>query len=341
MENFVTPDNVCSILDHALLYDLTRLKNRCRKFINENASKVFKTESFMMLTPSTLGLILESDDLRMEECEVYQAVVVWAGSECSRQELRVTGENKRRVLGEAFYQLRFPHIPLQTFSEVVSREGLLTNEEVIDIFRYHASETKKPVEFCNNTRRSLPSVVVSRMQDGVRRSNVSKSWRTETIKFQVTFTAKRDEAQQTRLVSLGLLNAAIKCDMEDEYYANSHLVAIELESLDMTAESDSDEEYVDGRSKDLGISCFSFPFTSKETKCITVDLPKPVDLTEGRWYKLSVIIYSFHKTMLKGKQCIHLQGSPIKSKVMLESGLKVGFQGSTHGPIHSIYLRTD
>ncbi|XP_064606803.1 BTB/POZ domain-containing protein 6-B-like [Liolophura sinensis] len=341
MENSVTTENVCCILDQAFLYDLTRLQTRCRKFIDENASQVFRTEGFTMLTPSTLGLILESDDLRLDECEVYQAAVVWAGSECSRQELRVTGENKRKVLGDAFYQLRFPHIPLQTFSEVVSREGLLTNEEVIDLFRYHASETKKPVEFCNNARRSLPSVMISRMQDGFRRNNMSKGCRTEAIKFQVTFTKKREQVQQARLVSLGLLNAVIRCDMEDEYFANSHLVTIELEYLSMNTESDSDDDFFDRPSKDLAVSSFCFPFTSKETKCITVDLPKPVDLTDGRWYKLSVTIYSSHKTMLKGKQYIQLLGSAIKSKVILESGLKVGFQGSTHGPIHSIYLRTD
>ena len=64
----------------------------------------------------TLVAVLERDTLGIREVRLFNAVVRWAEAECQRQQLQVTPENKRKVLGKALALIRFPLMTIEEFA---------------------------------------------------------------------------------------------------------------------------------------------------------------------------------------------------------------------------------
>ncbi len=64
----------------------------------------------------------------------------WAVEECSRQCLENSGENKRKVLGDALFLIRFPTMPLREFANSAARARVLTAEEKCSVFEYLTCE---------------------------------------------------------------------------------------------------------------------------------------------------------------------------------------------------------
>lgn len=64
----------------------------------------------------TLVAVLERDTLGIREVRLFNAVVRWSEAECQRQQLQVTPENKRKVLGKALGLIRFPLMTIEEFA---------------------------------------------------------------------------------------------------------------------------------------------------------------------------------------------------------------------------------
>lgn len=60
--------------------------------------------------------VLERDTLGIREVRLFSAVVRWSEAECQRQQLQVTPENKRKVLGKALALIRFPLMTIEEFA---------------------------------------------------------------------------------------------------------------------------------------------------------------------------------------------------------------------------------
>lgn len=60
--------------------------------------------------------VLERDTLGIREVRLFNAVVRWADAECQRQQLQVTPEHKRKVLGKALALIRFPLMTIEEFA---------------------------------------------------------------------------------------------------------------------------------------------------------------------------------------------------------------------------------
>lgn len=70
-----------------------------------------------LLCPTdTLVAVLERDTLGIREVRLFSAVVRWSEAECHRQQLQVTPENKRKVLGKALGLVRFPLMTIEEFA---------------------------------------------------------------------------------------------------------------------------------------------------------------------------------------------------------------------------------
>ncbi|MGH0139116.1 UNVERIFIED_CONTAM: hypothetical protein FKN15_030459, partial [Acipenser sinensis] len=65
---------------------------------------------------------------------VFEAALSWAEVECQRQEMTVTIDNKRKVLGKAVYLIRIPTMALDDFANGAAQSGVLTLNETNDIF---------------------------------------------------------------------------------------------------------------------------------------------------------------------------------------------------------------
>lgn len=63
----------------------------------------------------------------------------WSEAECVRQQLPVTPENQRSVLGRALALVRFPLMSVEEFAAGPAQSGLLTDREVFQKFVYKKS----------------------------------------------------------------------------------------------------------------------------------------------------------------------------------------------------------
>lgn len=94
---------------------------------------MLESEEIMSLKREALLDILNQDDLDLEECCVLDMALKWAEHECKRKSLVPTVENKRKVLGPVFYEIRFGLLTSCRIYESVA-SNLLTMKESWDIF---------------------------------------------------------------------------------------------------------------------------------------------------------------------------------------------------------------
>ena len=83
-------------------------------------------------SPSTLASLLDQKALNMSEFELFEAVMLWAVTECQQLGLQPTGTNHRAVLMKAgaLSKIRFLVLSLQQFAEGPECSGVLTAEEI-------------------------------------------------------------------------------------------------------------------------------------------------------------------------------------------------------------------
>ena len=73
---------------------------------------------------------------------VYEQVIRWADAECWRQNIDPTWQNRRKVLEDVLYNIRFPLMDVGYFSTNIDNEenALLTAEEKMSITCHHSME---------------------------------------------------------------------------------------------------------------------------------------------------------------------------------------------------------
>lgn len=132
----LSADNAFMLLTHALLFDEVQLTSMCLETIDKHTKDALYSDTFLEINLETLELVLSRDNLRIHEVTLFKAVVRWAEAECSRRELELTSINKRECLGNALFLVRFPLMNIQEFAINVAQSGLLTDNELVNIFLY-------------------------------------------------------------------------------------------------------------------------------------------------------------------------------------------------------------
>ena len=149
----MTPETVCDILEQAHVYDINDLRAMCLQFIFENGNSVLKSDGFSELCAICVGQILEANELFVDESDVYKALMTWAEKECFRKNLELDGANKRQVLGNLVYHIRFPVMDKSFFTDVVSTETVLSETEKVALFQnLFGSSPKKSLPFPESKR---------------------------------------------------------------------------------------------------------------------------------------------------------------------------------------------
>ena len=129
------PDNAVTVLEQATHFDEKELEKKCWEVVESLAGKVVSSEAFCHISQGTLINILKRDKLDgIKEIELFQAVLKWSNAQCTKSGVEATGENRRAVIGDALYQIRFPTMSQKEFGQNVSRSGLLTAEEALSIY---------------------------------------------------------------------------------------------------------------------------------------------------------------------------------------------------------------
>ena len=158
LENTLSADNVCLIYEHSALYDEHQLLKRARNFIETRTEDIVRSPSFLELPIQTLKNILNFEKLTISELDLFKMTLCWAAEECKRQGLDNTGENYRRVLGDAIYLIRFPTLELKDFANIVAMSGVLNAEEKCAVFEYLTCDCKEELV------KNLPFPIVIREQ---------------------------------------------------------------------------------------------------------------------------------------------------------------------------------
>lgn len=148
----LSSDNAFMLLTQARLFDEPQLAALCLETIDKNTSEALSAEGFTDIDLDTLCAVLERDTLRIREAKLFQAVVRWAEQECLRQQLPVTAENKRLVLGRSLTLIRFPLMTVEEFAGGAAQSSILTDREVVSLFLYFTVNPKPAVSFMDVPR---------------------------------------------------------------------------------------------------------------------------------------------------------------------------------------------
>ena len=133
--NNLTVENTLPVLDHCFLLGVSKgLEKQCWSIIDRHASEVAEHNQFLDIDHGTLTALLSRDTLVAKEMVLFRAAVKWAGHECQRLSIPLTVENKRKVLGDAFYSIRFPLMSMKEFTDEVAQSSFLSHEEVANIY---------------------------------------------------------------------------------------------------------------------------------------------------------------------------------------------------------------
>ena len=133
--NNLTVENTLPVLDHCFLLGVSKgLEKQCWSIIDKHASEVAEHNQFLDIDHGTLTVLLSRDTLVAKEMVLFRAAVKWAGHECQRLSIPLTVENKRKVLGDAFYSIRFPLMSMKEFTDEVAQSSFLSHEEVADMY---------------------------------------------------------------------------------------------------------------------------------------------------------------------------------------------------------------
>ena len=156
-ENLNT-ENVLDVLEQATRFDEKELEKQCWKVIKSKTDEVVRSDSFINNSHATLTELLKQDILKIQEVELFQAVLKWIDFQCSSKDIEPTGKNRRSVIGDAIYNFRFFAMSHEQFVQNVSKSGLLTAEEMIPIYeRFLGFDS--PALTWNRAKRNPKSIV--------------------------------------------------------------------------------------------------------------------------------------------------------------------------------------
>ena len=176
--NFLTenlsPENVFDILPHAKKFEDSELVSRCWEVVDASAEEVLRSDTFSSVTSDLLQEIVVRDSLAIHEINLFEAVDRWAVVECQRQEIEPSKENKRKVAGEEIVNnIRFPLMTQEQYAEKVPSSGLLSKDEVIEMFMWFSSVSISGIKFLKRPRKLVSPRVFSRCK---RFPQVSHGW---------------------------------------------------------------------------------------------------------------------------------------------------------------------
>lgn len=130
-----TFETAFTLVEEAGFLENDELEEKCWEIIDTETNKALASKNFIGIARTTLVDLLKRDTLRITEVDLFKAVLKWADHQCLKKELNNTRENRRVVLGDALYELRFLLMSQEEFAQNVPPSGLLTNDEIVPIYQ--------------------------------------------------------------------------------------------------------------------------------------------------------------------------------------------------------------
>ena len=155
LQDKLDPSNVFIILPTAQKYEEKNLVDRCWRVIENQTEAAVKSDAFETIERSLLEAVVSRETLTIAEVELFKVVNLWATKQCEKQGLAADGEIKRRILGEEIITaIRFPVMKQEEFAGVILNENILTQDEIVTLFKFFSLKLTSPTRFSETRRRS-------------------------------------------------------------------------------------------------------------------------------------------------------------------------------------------
>eukprot|EP01027_Heterolobosea_sp_BB2_P009214 GEZU01013608.1.p1 GENE.GEZU01013608.1~~GEZU01013608.1.p1 ORF type:complete len:306 (-),score=80.08 GEZU01013608.1:48-920(-) len=94
----IDEENAFGVFEESRFYRYIELHQYCQQYIEQNAKKLFGSEKFLQLTKDALIDLLESDKIQLHEIEIFKAVIEWG-----KAQLREEQEEERARAEELLF----------------------------------------------------------------------------------------------------------------------------------------------------------------------------------------------------------------------------------------------
>lgn len=155
----LTAQNVFSILPLALQFEESQLVNKCWNIVEIQCTEAITSEDFLLVSHSILKELLNRDTLDVQEITLFKACAKWAEHQCRHQKLPNTAEEKRKLLGDALFMIRYPVIGEDRFARDVVQTNLLPHEATVHVFLTFKNLAKEQ-RFSKKQRKKRWEIVV-------------------------------------------------------------------------------------------------------------------------------------------------------------------------------------
>ena len=163
LKEHLSPENVFDILPLAKKFEEEEVVVRCWEVIDISTQDALQSETFPGITRELLEEVVKRDDLTIREIDLFQAVDRWATAECKRKDLEPVKDRKRIVTGEeVLSNNRFPLMSQDQFAEKVPCSGLLSKDEIIELFMCFSGRSVSSLKFIKRPRKLISPRAFSR-----------------------------------------------------------------------------------------------------------------------------------------------------------------------------------
>ena len=141
LDGNMDPLRAFDIIPYARTFGDEGLEEACWEVIEYNAEVIADDETFLDIEHEFVVSFLERSHLVITEVDLFNAVDRWAAKQCEDEGMKVDGPTKRSVLGDSLVQqIRFSSMSPKEFSDVVLPKNILTQEEIIFVFKSFYSD---------------------------------------------------------------------------------------------------------------------------------------------------------------------------------------------------------
>ncbi|KAL3120100.1 hypothetical protein niasHT_003352 [Heterodera trifolii] len=120
--NGLDANNWLDVLKAADKYNITGLVKECANF------------SANVPIQKLPNVFVAFEQARLRNLEALR----WADEQCRQKGIECSAENRREMLGQALFNIRFPLIPKEDFTKSVVSTDVLTMEEVISVYQHYS-----------------------------------------------------------------------------------------------------------------------------------------------------------------------------------------------------------
>ncbi|XP_055350054.1 BTB/POZ domain-containing protein 3-like isoform X1 [Paramacrobiotus metropolitanus] len=143
-------------LENAVKWRADEFVDPCLMVVDAYGESILRFKRFIQIERKMLEMILRRSSLRASENAIYVAVEKWATAACTRNNEEPTAANRRRILGEVLFLVRFPLMSDTELLDGPATSGLLLEAELLDIYRHKHATMQPEIPFLVEPRSCLP-----------------------------------------------------------------------------------------------------------------------------------------------------------------------------------------